>query len=129
MNQKPLREAGEDYLEAILNLEDADGEVRSVDVARELAVSRPSVNKAIGVLKDMGMVEQEPYSAIRLTSKGRKKAEEVAHRHELLEKFLIDVLGVSPKVADEDACKMEHVISKETKQRITEYLDRYQHNE
>lgn len=122
-NDYTLREAGEDYLEAILNLEGESGEVRSVDVANYLGVSRPSVNKAVGILKDLEMVDQEPYGPIILTDRGREEAKEVARRHRVLRKFLIEVLGVDGEIADEDACKMEHVISQQTADKLIEYLD------
>ena len=122
MNNNTLREAGEDYLEAILNLEGESGEVRSIDVARHLDVSRPSVNKAIGVLKDLGMVEQEPYGTISLTDLGRERAEEVDHRHRVLRNFLTKVIGVAPDIADEDACRIEHVLSEETMKKLTKYF-------
>lgn len=122
MDNTDLREASEDYLEAILNLEDDKGEVRSIDVANFLNVSRPSVNKAVGVLKEMGMVEQEPYSPIKLTDLGRMKASEVDRRHRALRRFLIEVLGVDPTTADDDACKIEHVISKQTMEKLIDYL-------
>ena len=122
MDNTDLREASEDYLEAILNLEDDKGEVRSIDVANFLNVSRPSVNKAVGVLKEMGMVEQEPYSPIKLTDLGRMKASEVDRRHRALRRFLIEVLGVGPTTADDDACKIEHVISKQTMEKLIDYL-------
>lgn len=121
--EKTLREAGENYLEAILSLENESKDVRSIDVARQLEVSRPSVNKALGVLKEMGMVEQQPYGAIRLTDKGRLRAIEVTSRHRTLKSFLINVLGVEAETADEDACKMEHVVSKETMRKLTDYLE------
>lgn len=123
MAEKTLREAGENYLEAILSLENESKDVRSIDVARQLEVSRPSVNKALGVLKEMGMVEQQPYGAIRLTDKGRLRAIEVTSRHRTLKSFLINVLGVEAETADEDACKMEHVVSKETMRKLTDYLE------
>lgn len=122
MSSHNLREAGEDYLEAILSLEDEKGETRSIDVANALNVSRPSVNKAIGVLKDLGMVEQEPYGAIKLTTLGRNRAEEVENRHNILNNFLVRVLGVTPETADADACKIEHVISAETMDKLIKYM-------
>lgn len=117
-----LREASENYLEAILRLEDTEGRVRSVDVANELGVSRPSVNKAVGVLKKAAMVEQQPYGHINLTPLGREKAEEVLQRHRILRSFLIHVLGVNPTVADEDACRMEHVVSEETMAKLIKHF-------
>lgn len=120
---KILREAGEDYLEAILKLEDESSLVRSIDVATELGVSRPSVNKAVGVLKKAGMVEQKPYGRIHLTELGRAQAIEVTNRHQTLKDFLIKLLGVDPAVADSDACKMEHVVSGETMTKLIKYVE------
>jgi Mn-dependent DtxR family transcriptional regulator len=104
-------------------LEDADRNVRSIDVATEMGVSRPSVNKAIGVLKKAGMVEQKPYGRIHLTQIGREKATEVTRRHRVLKAFLTDILGVEPIKADSDACRMEHVVSDETMDRLVDYLE------
>lgn len=119
-----LREAGEDYLEAILVLEDENKEVRSIDVANMLEVSRPSVNKAVGNLKELGMVEQQPYGSIRLTEKGRKRAKLVAKRHKILKYFLMEVLGVDAETAEEDACKMEHVVSEQTIEKLMKYIEK-----
>jgi len=119
--KKVLREAGEDYLEAILKLEDENQHVRSIDVAGELGVSRPSVNKAMGVLKKAGMVDQQPYGRISLTVQGRQKAAAVARRHQTLKKFLTNVLGVDEATADNEACRMEHVISDSTMKKLTDY--------
>lgn len=121
---KTLHEAGEDYLEAILNLEDAQGNVRSVDVANMLGVSRPSVNKALGILKKMGYVSQQPYGSIRLTDEGRNRANSVLDRHTVIKGFLTKVLGVNPETADEDACRMEHVMSEETMDKLTRYIEK-----
>lgn len=117
-----LREASENYLEAILRLEDEHQTVRSIDVATALGVSRPSVNKALGVLKKAGMVEQQPYGRITLTELGREKANEVFARHRILRSFLINVLGVDPETADNDACKMEHVVSEQTMAKLTKHF-------
>lgn len=123
-HQKVLREAGEDYLETILDLEDENHNVRSIDVANTLGVSRPSVNKAIGVLKELGYVEQQPYGSIRLTESGRQQAAEVTRRHRILRFFLIEVLGVEREIANEDACRMEHVISTQTMEKLIEFLSK-----
>jgi len=122
-DEKILREASENYLEAILKLEDENRHVRSIDVAGELGVSRPSVNKAIGVLKKMGMVEQQPYGRISLTEEGRRQANEIMLRHVTLKKFLTFVLGVDDATADVDACKMEHVVSEQTMRNLTAYIE------
>lgn len=118
-----LREAGENYLEAILRLEDENMHVRSIDIANALSVSRPSVNKAMGVLKKAGMIDQQPYGHISLTELGRKKAHEVMARHRLIKSFLTDILGVDDKTADEDACKMEHVVSAQTMRKLTKHFE------
>lgn len=123
-NESVLREAGENYLEAILRLEDENQHVRSIDVANTLGVSRPSVNKALGVLKKAGMVDQQPYGRISLTEMGREKAGEVLHRHITLRAFLTKILGVDAETADEDACRMEHVISEETMDKLIAYLEK-----
>jgi len=121
-----LREASENYLEAILKLEEMSGPVRSIDVANLLGVSRPSVNKAVSVLKKAGMVEQQPYGRISLTPLGREQARAVDFRHQTLKRFLTKILGVEESVAEEDACRMEHVISPETMNRLTDYIQTIQ---
>lgn len=123
IGDKNLREASENYLEAILKLEDENRSVRSIDVAGELGVSRPSVNKALGVLKKAGMVEQQPYGRISLTENGRDRATEVLRRHNTLKAFLVGVLGVDESTADFDACKMEHVMSEQTMKKLTDYFE------
>ena len=116
--------SGQDYLEAILELSDQSGDVRSVDVAKTLKVSRASVNKAMGVLKSEDFIEHEKYSSIKLTPKGVSAAIAVKKRHNLLWDFLNNVLQVSPETAEEDACKMEHVISLETLEKLEGFLEK-----
>ena len=122
-NERLLREAGEDYLEAILFLEEGHDHVRSIDVAAAMNVSRPSVNKAVGVLKKAGMVEQKPYGHIYLTDLGRAQAAEIANRHRVFKHFLTHILHVDPEVAEAEACKMEHVVSEETMRRFIDYIE------
>jgi len=116
--------SSENYLEVIYNLSKGTGSVRSIDVANSLGVSKASVNKAVSILKEAGMVEQELYGAITLTPLGETKAREVFHRHCTIKRFLVKILGVSEEVAEEDACRMEHVISAETMRLLTGYLER-----
>lgn len=116
-----IGQSSEDYLETILELE-KKGKVRSVDIARELNVSKPSVNKAMNVLKDMNYITQEDYGDVRLTEEGRQLAEKILERHHLLRAFFENVLRVSPSVAEEDACKVEHVVSEETLNKIKEFM-------
>ena len=112
----------EDYLERIYDLSLIDEHVRSIDVARALNVSRASVNKSLGGLKDEGYIEQEPYGTITLTKKGRAVAKEVRTRHNALRAFLTEVLKVDYEIADIDACEMEHAISKHTADKLYAYL-------
>ena len=120
-----IHEAGEDYLEAILQVEAQNGRVRSVDVANRLKVSRPSVNKAIGNLREAGMVEQELYGDISLTQAGRERAKAVLYRHELIKRFLTEMLCVESEVAERDACKIEHTVSEQTMARLADFVAKY----
>ena len=107
----------EDYLETIYILIRDGGSACVRDVAKSLDVKMPSVVKAIHELKKLELVMQEPYSAIELTEKGRRLARSVLGRHTLLRAFLVK-LGVSRKTADKDACRMEHILSAETLDKI-----------
>ncbi len=119
-----MTQANEDYLEAVYELAGAvNVPVRSVDLATKLDVSKASVNKAVSVLREHGYVEQEPYGDIFLTKKGADYGKSVFKRHKLLFHFLMDVLGVDPKTAEEEACKMEHAISDDTLNRWIGYME------
>lgn len=124
-----LTRAGEDYLEAIYRLvleqgEVGDGTIRSVDVAEQLEVSKASVNKALSMLKDAGMVNQTRYGRVTLTDEGREYAAVVWRAHRALRTFLEVELGVDPKTADDEACLMEHALSLDTMTRWIDYLER-----
>ncbi len=110
----------EDYLETIHILICDTGSACVRDVAKTLSVKMPSVVKAIHELKKMELVKQEPYGPIELTEKGRRLAHGVLDKHELLRGFLMK-LGVCRKIADRDACRMEHILSAETLDRIREF--------
>ncbi len=112
-----LSQSLEDYIEAVYNLIQASGLACVRDVAKILHVKMPSVVKAIHELKKLGLVTQEPYSSIELTERGMEAAKSVLERHRLLRSFLVK-LGVSVKTADTDACRMEHILSAETLERI-----------
>ena len=120
-----LRESGEDYLETILILHERTGYVRSIDVANELGYSKPSVSRAVGILKDSGLITVEADGQLVLTEAGMKRANEVYDKHKLLTKFLNKVLGVSEENSAEDACRSEHVISEETFEKLGEFVEKY----
>lgn len=126
---RALTKAGEDYLECVLRLSQdkamsPDGAVRSVDVAEALGVSKASVNKALSSLKAQGMVEQSRYGRVTLTGAGRDYAEVVWRAHRALRAFLVSELGVGFQTADEEACLMEHALSRDTLERWVAYLAR-----
>ncbi len=119
---KTYSESLEDYLEAICVF---GGEnVKSIDLAKHLNVSRASVNKAVNTLIDKGLVNKELYGDISLTEKGKTASRRVLRKHKILRKFLIDILNVTPDIADKEACGIEHVISEETANKIEELIDR-----
>ena len=105
-----LQESGEMYLETILVLSQRSGFVRAIDVGEEMGYSKPSVSRAVGILRQGGYIHVAEDGGITLTEEGRAVAEKIYERHRLLSSFRIS-LGVDEKTAAEDACKMEHVIS------------------
>lgn len=115
-----LGESLEDYLETIVILSEK-GKVRSIDVAKLMNVSKPSVNKAMNVLKEKGLIEQEAYGDIRLTPSGKEMADMIFNRHKTIRTFLSEILEVSSENAEKDACKIEHIISEETFNKIANF--------
>lgn len=105
-----IQESGEMYLETILLLSQKSGHVRAIDVGEEMGYSKPSVSRAMGLLKSGGFIVIDADGAITLTDAGREIAEKIYARHTLLTNFLVS-LGVDEETAAEDACKMEHSIS------------------
>jgi DtxR family transcriptional regulator, Mn-dependent transcriptional regulator len=118
-----LTASSEDYLEAICQLAQGGASVRSVDLANKLEVSKASVNKAVATLKAAGMIEQEYYGEIVLTAEGRAYGESVRGRHRMLLRFLVDILGVDPQIAEHEACEMEHAISDNTMDRWLDFIN------
>ena len=112
-----LHASGEDYLEAILMLQKKLGMVRSVDVARHLDVSKPSVCHAVATLKEGGFLTMDEDSFLHLTDVGREVAEKTYEKHCFFTRLLVDA-GVEPKTAEQDACRMEHAISDDSFQKI-----------
>ena len=111
--------SGEDYLEAILVLRKQKGMVRSVDVARHMGVSKPSVCVAVNALKDGGFLTMDEDHFLHLTDVGREVAEKIYERHCFFTEQLI-AAGVDPKTAEADACRIEHIISDESFSRLKE---------
>ncbi len=120
-----MRESQEDYLEAVLALEQELGSVRLTDVANRLKVTKPSVSRAMKLLQSEGYIQQESYGEINLTDKGREKAAQVFSRHKILTIFLEDVLGLDAETADADACRMEHVLSAQTMKQLTAFVRKH----
>ena len=120
-----MRESGEDYLEAVLELEQEHGTVRLTDVALKIGVTKPSVSRAMKILQSNGYIHQENYGAIELTAKGRLKASQIYSRHKTLTAFLGDVLGVDPEIAEADACRMEHILSVETMKKLAAFVEEH----
>ena len=108
-----IHESAENYLETILILQKRQGQVRSIDIAGELSFSKPSVSVAMKNLRLNGYIDVSKDGYITLSDRGREIAEKIYERHTLFSDWLI-ALGVSPQVAAEDACRIEHVISNET---------------
>ena len=115
-----LQESGEMYLETIFMLSKKLAAVRSIDVCDEMGYSKPSVSRAVGLLKNGGFITVDKDGFISLTEKGSSVAAEMYDRHNWLATFLVNV-GVDPKVAAKDACKIEHYISTETFEALKEY--------
>ncbi len=113
----------EDYLEMVSFLAD-EGPVRVTDIASRLSVSKPSVLTALKALEERGFVIHERYQGVMITDTGRERAAAIREKHEFLTGFLRNIVGVSPEVAEEDGCRMEHVISDETVSKLKALAER-----
>lgn len=116
-----IQESAENYLETILIIHNRQGNVRSIDIANELGFSKPSVSVAMKNLRTNGYIEVDKEGFITLLDKGREIADKIYERHTLLSTWLVR-MGVSTEVAAEDACRIEHVISAETFERLKEHV-------
>ena len=114
----------EDYLETIYFLSEKAAQVRVTDVANELNIKKPSVNKAVNVLKDQGYVLHERYGALELTEDGLRVARSVASRHKVLKRFLTEILLIDDAKAEQEACNIEHWLSAETIAKLSDYIDK-----
>ena len=115
-----LQESGEMYLETILTLTERKGHVRSIDVSEYMGYSKPSVSRAVGILKADGYLEVGEDGSLILTESGKAVAMKIYERHRVISGFLTK-LGVCPEIASADACKIEHVISDETFEKIKNF--------
>lgn len=121
---KKSHESSEDYLETILILREQNGNVRSIDIVNKMNYSKPSISIAMKKLKSEGMVEMDLNGYITLTAKGEEVAKRIYSRHKLLEKCLV-AIGVDPDTAEEEACRIEHVIDDDTYDKINAFYERY----
>ncbi|MDD2981157.1 MAG: metal-dependent transcriptional regulator [Hespellia sp.] len=116
-----LYASGENYLETVLMLQKKNGMVRSVDLARHMEVSKPSVSHAVGLLRDGGFLTMDDDCYLHLTDVGREVAERIYERHQFFTRQLIDA-GVEPKLAEQEACRMEHAISEDSFQKLKDLI-------
>ena len=117
-----IRQSAEDYLEAMLILQEEHGYIRSIDIAKKLGVTKPSVSYAVKRLRESGYINMEANGPITLAPAGYKIAKRIYERHKALTAFL-EKLGVGSEQAEEDACKIEHVISDESFEAIRSTLE------
>lgn len=122
-NMKKLRQSGEDYLETILILS-KKGEVRSIDIANEMDLSKPSVSRAVGILKDGGFISVDGGGYITLTKSGKETAENVYERHTVLTEWLVGI-GVDEATAAEDACRLEHNFSAKSFEKLKAHIRKH----
>ena len=115
-------ELQEMYLETILKIQKRKGSVRSIEIAEEMGFSRPSVSRAVGIMKDDGFIVVKKDGLIDLTETGKEKAENIFARHKSLTQALV-VMGLSPEAAEENACRVEHVITEEAFEAIKKYFN------
>ncbi|PKL50381.1 MAG: metal-dependent transcriptional regulator [Planctomycetes bacterium HGW-Planctomycetes-1] len=121
--KKKLSASLEDYLEAIYNLICRHKVARSKDIAESLGVSRASVTGALKLLNSKGLVDHQPYGFIGLTEKGRQQAQFVVYRHNVLETFFVNVLGVEKQIAEKAACKAEHALGQAVISKLLDFTE------
>ena len=119
-----MQESGETYLETILILKQRNGKVRSIDIAHELDFSKPSVSRAVGILKEEGFIAVDQNGYIELTEKGSTRAGGIYERHKCITQFLMNTLGVDYDTAEDDACRIEHIISEASFEEIKKYVQK-----
>lgn len=122
INTGKMTPSKEDYLKVMLRLSDEMG-IHSNDIANALGISRASVSRMMSVLKDEGYITKEKYGTVTLTESGRNAAVNVKRRYDLLKAFLGNVLGVEAATAAGDACRIEHLISSETAEKLNQQIE------
>lgn len=118
-----VHESGENYLETILVLLQRLDVVRSIDMANELGYTKPSVSRAVKLLKERGCITVGRGGAITLTEAGLKEAKAIYERHQVITKFFTDVLNVDAEIAEKDACRIEHIISETSFEKIKKMIN------
>lgn len=119
-----MQESGEMYLETIYVLSQKSSSVRSIDVAEHMGFSKPSVSRAVGLLKQDGLLWVDEYGYLKLTEEGTRKASQIYERHTVLSRLLMN-LGVDEETATEDACRIEHYISDKSFDAIKAHMAKY----
>ena len=117
-----MHESGEDYIETIYLIKKRKGIVRSIDVANELGFSRPSVSRAVGILKENGLITMDSDGELNLTNEGLKIAKKIYEKHTTLTSFLMLTANVNESIAETDACRIEHIISSESFEAIKKHI-------
>ena len=117
-----LTNSQEEYLKTIYILENSNKKIRVTDIAKKLNITKPSVNRAIKMLKEINLIEYEAYGDILLTNEGKQYAREILKKQDIVKIFLTDILEVSEEVAEEEAKSMKSAISKETSKKLENYI-------
>ena len=117
-----LTKSLEEYITAIYILKQNEDRIRVTDIAEEMIVTKPSVNRAMKTLKEKGIINYAPYSDIVLTEKGRKIAQNILKRYDVVKIFLTEILGVGESIANEDSIKIKSVISEETEEKLEQFM-------
>lgn len=118
-----LSPSEENYLETIYLVKKDKKTVKPIEVAKRLNVKKPSVTGAVKKLSKKGFIQYKKYNAITITKEGEKIAREIYKKHKLLSKFFIEVLKIKKNIAEEDACKIEHTLSKTTLNKLTRFIE------
>jgi len=119
-----LTKSGQEYLKTIYVIESTQDEVRVTDIAKKLGYTKPSVNRALNVLKEENLVRYEPYGDIRLTKSGKDVAKSIIKRYDILKVFLTEVLDVDERIAEDEATDMKNSVSEGTATKLEKYINK-----